>query len=67
MSLKAKISERSHEGKQAALKTITQEEMKRLNMLIEKSKFIKFKQKVTSEEKTMTEVINRMIDEYLYK
>lgn len=67
MSLRAKKSDRSHEGKQEALKTVTQGETKRLNLLVEKSKFIKFKQKTAAEDLSMSEVINRMIDEYLLK
>ena len=67
MSLRAKKSDRDHEGKQEALKTVTQGETKRLNLLVEKSKFIKFKQKATAEDLSMSEVVNRMIDEYLLK
>jgi len=67
MSLRAKKSDRSHEGKQEALKTVTQGEMKRLNLLVEKTKFIKFKQKATAEDLSMSEVVNQMIDVYLSK
>jgi len=50
-----------------ALKTVTQGEMKRLNLLVEKTKFIKFKQKATAEDLSMSEVVNQMIDVYLSK
>ena len=65
--LSTKKTNRQHSSKQEAINLVTTEDLKRLNVQVPKSKFIKLKQKAVLQDMTLTDLVNNWIDEYLSK
>lgn len=58
-------STRKHINQDAVLKELKREEMKRINLMIPKSKFDAFKKISVIKNKTMTELISSYINRYI--
>lgn len=65
--LKSKRSTRPSAGKQAALDVLSADETARLNLDIPKTTMKQLKMRAVEEERTVADVVRKLVDEYLSK
>ena len=65
--LKSKRSTRESEGKQEALDVVNQDETTRLNLDISKATMRQLKIRAVEADTTVSDIIRKLVDEYLSK
>ena len=65
--LKSKRSTRESEGKQAALDVVSQDETTRLNLDISKATMGQLKIRAVEADTTVSDIIRKLVDQYLSK